>query len=220
MNRVILVAREAWKEGKRGQFVAGDLGQEVFSLDPGVMDSASMNVYFADVSRETRIMESLTNMAGAQYNAGNIRLSQMTQLFKANTLKEMESSLAEFEEMALKQAENMENNRQASESERAKVQQEFALREKQTLSAADDLNAKLTQFEAQMSAQQDQMRNEAMLRAKNIDAASKTGVAQIKASTDMEGIKEEIRHNKVEERISALELTMNSMSGASSSSGS
>lgn len=219
MNRVILVARETWKEGKRGQFVAGDLGQEIFSIDPGVMDSASMNVYFTDVSRETKIMESLTNMAGAQYNAGNIRLSQMTQLFKANTLKEMESSLAEFEEMAMRQAENVENRRQASESEKMRVAQEFALREKQTLSAAEDLNAKISQFEAQIAAQQEQMKQQTIIKSKEIDASSRIQVAGVKASTDMEGLKEEIRHNKVEERIAALELALSTASSGSASAG-
>jgi hypothetical protein len=218
MNRVILVAREAWKDGKRGQYVAGDLGQQVFSIDPGVMASASMNVYFTDVSRETKIMESLTQMAAAQYNAGNIRLGQMTQLFKANTLKEMEASLSEFEDLALKQAENVEQGRAASEQEKLRVQAEFNAREKQTLSAAEDLNAKLTQFETSMNMQMEQMRIQAEERQKQQELETKNKDIDTKAGIAMAELKETTRHNQVEERISMLQSQVSSQKPSSSGS--
>jgi hypothetical protein len=220
MNRVILVAREAWREGKRGQFVAGDLGQEIFSLDPGAMDSASMTVFFADVSKETKIMESLMQMAGAQYNAGNIRLGQMTQLFKANTLKEMEATLTEFEEIAMRQAQAVEGQKAASEQEKLRIQEEYAAREKQVIGAAEMIQQKIAEMDAQVTLQQEQMRNNALIKAKEMDASQKSNEAGLKASVDMANLNEEIRHNQVEERISQLELALSRSGSGSSSSGS
>lgn len=215
MNRVILVAREAWKDGKRGQFVSGDLGQEVFRIDPGSMESASMNVYFTDSSRETKIMEALTQMAGAQYNAGNIRLGQMAQLFKANTLKEMEASLLEFEEIAIRQAEASEQNRARAEQDKTRVENEFKLQEKQVMGAAEMLNQKLAELDAQITMQTEQMRANAIITAKQMDVTGRSGDVATKAQVGMAAISEESRHNKIDERIRMMEAAV----GSSQSSG-
>lgn len=218
MDRVIDVATIGWKHGRRGQYVSGDLGQEIFNINPGEIEQGAYKVFFSDTSRENRIMESVTQMAGAQFNAGNISISQMVEIFNAGSLREMESSLARMEELAMKKMQAAEEGRALSEQEKEKARQEFEIQQKQVLDAADRVKAQIAQLDAQTQLRDAQLRTKAQLEVAKMGNQTTLQVQDSKSQIEFAKLSEEVRSNKVEERLRAIELALSGQKVATGSS--
>lgn len=167
LERLINLCRIAWKKGKRGQYVLGNMAQEILNIPENLINSAEYEVFMSDNGKEERLVGEMRSMA-AQANAkGQISLSQMVKLFSMDNLSEIERCLEQYGEMAEQKA---SENAQAQNDMEAKREQ--AERDLKLMIAKWNNELGTAQFELdkqRLGFEQNKFNQELQLRNKEID---------------------------------------------------
>jgi hypothetical protein len=126
MNRLINLTRLAWKNGKRGQYVLGDMGQEVLNIDGDVISSSEYEVFMANSAKEAEKVQEIRQLAMANFQAQGMSLDQMVKLYDLDNLREMQTAI---DKMAKQASQRMAESAKGQQD--AELQKELALLQKQ-----------------------------------------------------------------------------------------
>ena len=216
LNRVANVCTHAWKEGFRGQYVHGQMGQRVFKIAADSLKGAKFEVFFDQDGIGEDLLQQAQGAIVAAYQSGNASLEQMIQSMQARSITELEDAVTHYSKLAQRRAEERENAIARNEQETAKIEAELRLMEKKALTEGEQLKAQIEQMRLQMEAQ-----------IANADAQTRLAIAGMGAETkryevDKETqvkaayLQEQSRKASIDARLKALELTIK---GASSKVG-
>jgi len=109
-QRLINLTRKAWKKGKHGSYVLGDLDQGILDVPPKVMERADYKVFATDSGKEEKAMRELKMMAAQEHAKGLLTFGNLVKLYNVDSLSELEASISKYEELAMKK---MDANKQA-----------------------------------------------------------------------------------------------------------
>lgn len=102
IERIINLCRKAWKKGKHGSYVLGDLTQELINVPKDVMARADYKVFATDSGKEKRSLDELKMLAAQEHSKGLLTFSNLVKLYNTDSLAELEASIEKYEELAMK----------------------------------------------------------------------------------------------------------------------
>lgn len=176
LTRGANLSRYAYKEGRRGQYVAGDLITERFNIPKNAMDG-EFQLVMESGRKSARMMQEMQNMVRDQYAKGQIAGSTMIGMLDVKSIVEMKKLIKDYEEHAMARA-----GKQAQQEQERQV----AMMEKQAELDArlQDLVDKGKMNLQQMQAQIDQQRIRIDAEKAKADQALKAKEMETKAATE------------------------------------
>lgn len=127
LERLINLCRIAWKKGKRGQYVIGQMAQEILNVPEDTINSAEYEVFMSDNGKEERLMNEFRQVAAGEHARGTVSLSQLVKLFTVDNLAEMEKSLERYGEIAEKKASDNFQMQQEGQAQMQQAEQQFKM---------------------------------------------------------------------------------------------
>lgn len=191
MDYLINLTRVAWKDGKRGTYVLGDLGQETFEITPNQMDSAQFETWWNDQQRDEVLLSDLKSAVaqGAGTPNSPVSLSQLVRVFRIDNLKEMEKSLEHYEDL-------MMQKQQASMEQQQKLQQQAAEAEIKLKKEVESIMSQKEQMDVAIK--------QAELKLKAEELRTKDATARHKIDTDAAvDITDIVTEERVEDKVLA-----------------
>lgn len=208
MNRVMQVAEKTWKDGKRGSYVAGDLGQEMFDLTAEDLGSCSFELFYNDGSRDERIRATMEQAVMQQYGTGAVTMSQLSSVLSASSINEVTDMLAQFEKQTEERLAQQNMSQAESQKEVESMRANLQLQLKKMMSDAEQINADIASRQQQLEFTMAQTE----LKAKQAESAAKIGGDKYKvdteASVEREYLQYERERDSVDAKLRMLELKM------------
>lgn len=216
LDRLVNVLPYAWREGRRGNYVAGDYGQKMFNIGSKDLKDRSFEVFFLGSSREQRLVDMATTMMSQEYQQGKgtVSLSQLVNLYRMNSTREVIETIDYYERLAAKRMEDQQKFMAEFESERAQKEAEFRMMEKKQLSDAEQLSAQIDQMRIEMDRERHARDAEVKLAVSGEQAASKVAVADQDTFVEMEYLKEQKRATDIDTQLKMLELAVSGKEGS------
>lgn len=132
LDRLINLTKIAWRKGRRGQFVLGDLGQEILNIPEHTMENADYRLWIEDGGKQEKMINDLKRLSFEEHNKGLINMGQVVKLYSMESVREMEKALEKFSEIAEQKAGQRMQNEQEAEQQKIQMENEFkSLLEKQ-----------------------------------------------------------------------------------------
>lgn len=215
MDRVINAAAHAWKKGKRGQYVVGGLGQQVFELRAGDLDEAQFEIFYDDEGRNEEIMNRAMSAMENSFTQGQTPLSQLIESYQMTNLNQLQETVTYYEGIARKQFEQGREAEAISEQEKARMDAEMKTMLKKQLTDGEALKGQIAQAELEL--ERARIGSEAQLRSSEISSKANTQIALGDQNTEVEYayLKESARKTDMESRLRMLELQLQSNSAKS-----
>lgn len=208
MNRIMQVAEHTWKEGKRGAYVAGDLGQEMFSLTAEDLASCSFELFYNDGQRDERIRTTMEQAVMQQYGTGAVTMSQLSSVLSASSINEVTDMLAQFEKQAQESLASQSQSQAESQKEVEAMKANLQLQLKKMMSDAEKINSDI----ASRAQQLDFTIAQTEMKAKGVEAASKAQGDKYKVDTEADVEREYLQYERerdsVDAKLRMLELKM------------
>jgi len=104
LERTLNLCRLAWKGGKRGQYVIGEMAQAILNVPEGALNSAQFEVWMDDNGKQERLITDLRQVAAQQYGKGAVTLNQLVHFFTLDNLKDLEHTLEKYGDLAEQKA--------------------------------------------------------------------------------------------------------------------
>ncbi len=200
MERAVNLCRAAWKKGKRGSFVLGDLGQEILNIPPDTINKAEYKLFSSQNSQVEKTFNELRQMAMQFAAKGGITLGQVAKMYSIDNVKELEKSLEEFDAMMQQRAEEQQQNEIQSNEKIAQMNQQYQqMVDKQSFDLKNmelqlkqmDLDMKTAQFDKANELDNKKAQSDATLEKYDIDTQASTDMAyleqqKIEAQADYE----------------------------------
>ena len=127
LTRLVNLCKIAWKNGKRGSYVLGDLGQEILNVEKGQLSKADYETFVGDGGKTDQAIRDLKQMAASEYGKGMMSMKEILSVYNLDNLKELEKTLEFYSEQAqARQQEQQESAQQSAERQeqmKAQVQQ-------------------------------------------------------------------------------------------------
>jgi len=211
LERLINLCKIAWKDGKRGQYVLGDMAQEILNIPSGVMGSADFEVFMDDNGKQERALQEIRQLAFAEHSKGIITLPQIISMYNINNLKELEKMLEKYGEMAEQRAAQASQGEQQAEVDKIKMEQEFKAaieREKNNiLSVANELEKAKLDWEKQKFGREEKLKEKEMM----MKSANEKYKVDADAAVEIQYLSEQKRRTNLDYRIKSLELGIESI---------
>ena len=146
LTRLANLLKPAWKEGKTGQFIWGDLAQEMLNVPKNALEGADFAVYAQDSGKDERALQELKQVAFQQQAKGALSMSQLVKMFNTDHLKELEVLAEQYEELAQNRADQGAQNQMNHEKQLKDLDAQLKL---QLDKQSGDYQMMATQIEAQ-----------------------------------------------------------------------
>jgi len=117
LERSINLCRKAWKKGKHGSYILGDLSQELLDVPTKTLERADYKVFSTDSGKEERALNDLKMLAAQEHQKGLLTFANLVKLYNTDSLKELEGSIEKYEEIAMQrmQSQNQQKHAEAKE---------------------------------------------------------------------------------------------------------
>ena len=125
LQRLVNLCRIAWKDGKRGQYVIGNMAQEILNIPGNTINSAEYEVFMSDNGKEERLINEFKQVAAGEHAKGSINLGQMVKLFSMDNLSEIERALEQFGTLAEQKASEGFQMQQQAEMQKSEAENQF-----------------------------------------------------------------------------------------------
>lgn len=208
LDRCTNVITYAWKDGKRGQYTMGRMGQQIFNIGCGELDGVRMETFLDDDGQNEMIMAKAHEAVAIGFQKGQISFSQLVESFSMNNIDELKASVEHWEGIARKMANGARREEVMGEQEMMKMKAELDAMVKKQLTDGEQLKAQIDQTALQLEAER--AKTEADVRL--AETRMKTDVQQqgndTKAQVDMAYLQEETRKTNIETALRRLELMM------------
>jgi hypothetical protein len=211
LERLINLCRIAWKDGKRGQYVLGDMAQEILNIQPGQLTSADYEVWMDDNGKQQRAINEIRQLAFAEHSKGMITLPQIVSLYNIDNLKELERMLEKYGEIADRKIAGQKQSEAEAEANKIQMEQEFKKaieREKNNISAmAVKIDQLRLDFEKEKFSKEEKFKEKELSSKMQMDkykVDSERGV-------EMQYLVEQKRQTNLDFRLKTLELGMESI---------
>jgi len=184
LERLINLCRIAWKKGKRGQYVLGQMAQEILDVPAETINSADYEVFMSDNGKEERLMNEFRQIAAGEHARGTVSLQQLVKLFTIDSLAEMERSLEKYGDLAEKKASDNFQMQQQAQAELQKADQDFKLMVEKMKTDMDGARLELEKQRFQLDAQR--LGQEMSLKDKDINSNAYLKEMDIKMDNQVE----------------------------------
>lgn len=211
MDRVLNVLPHAWKEGRRGQFVAGQFGQKMFQLKADDLLDRSFEVFFVDGGKEQRIMDMTTQMLMNEYQTrGTISLGQLVQTFSMTNLRELQETVEQFDKVAQQNMTAQQQAQAQDEQQKMQLQQQYEMAMRKQATDGERMKGELDSKRMQLEATRAQMEmaNKASI-VQNQENTRKE-VADQNTMVELSYLQEQRRATDIDAQFKRLELLLNS----------
>lgn len=211
LEKLINLCKIAWKNGRRGQIVLGDMGQEILNIPEGVFGNADYKVFMADGGKIEKAIGDLQSMAIQSFAKGMFSLSQISKLYSIDTLAEMQITLEEYEELAQKRMEA--NQQQQASIDERKQQLDLQMKqmmEKQKI-ALEGVKVELDK--SRLDWEKGYKDKELGLKEKEVSGKLENEKMKIATDTNIEQqyINEQKRANNMDFTLQKVQLTLDSL---------
>lgn len=153
LSRLANLCAKAWKKGKRGQFIYGDLGQEILDIPENLVDRADYRVYITDGAKEKQAMRDLKQIAVNRQSQGLLDFRGLAKMYSIDSLKELEAAIDKYSTIAeQKQSESVQQQQQ-HEQQMKQADNELKLMIDKQSEDAKNMMAKLEQAKFQFEQQ-------------------------------------------------------------------
>lgn len=125
LQRLVNLCRIAWKDGKRGQYVIGNMAQEILNIPSNTINSAEYEVFMSDNGKEERLINEFKQVAAGEHAKGTVNLGQMVKLFSMDNLSEIERALEQFGTLAEQKASEGFQMQQQAEMQKSEAENQF-----------------------------------------------------------------------------------------------
>lgn len=214
LSRLANMIPHVWKEGKRGAYRLGEMGQKILNIEAGELDDAMCEVFINDGGADERVMDRLTSAVEQQFIQGQATLSQLTAVFSTKNLRELHEVIDNMEKVAVRRAEQQQQSEAQTEQENLQIKSQFDTMLKKQLTDGEALKGKIDQMGLQLEAQ----RSNAELQAKMMTEKEKVGaqrdIAGQNTMVELESLREQKRSNVAEEGLRRLEIGLDAVDNA------
>ena len=215
LSRVANVLPYAWKEGKRGSYVMGDLGQKILQIESGDLEDAMCDVFISDGGSDQRIMDNLTAAVQNQFTNGQASLSQLLAVSTTKNLRELTETIEQMEKVAVRRSEQGQQQEAESNKELEQIRNQFALLLKKQLTDGEQLKGQVEQMGIQADMQRSQAELQVKMQAEDSKNNTQRGIAEQNTMVELEALSEEKRSNRVEEQLRRLEIGLDAVQNSS-----
>lgn len=133
------VAKIAWKDGKKINYIMDDMSRVFMEIDGTEFDSTEYGVFVGNSSKEEQSIEALKQLTQPALQSGVIKLSEVADIMMSESIADIKNKLKKAEadlEVAQQQAQERETQmqqqlqQQAQQAEMQKMQMEEASKER------------------------------------------------------------------------------------------
>lgn len=213
LNRLVNLTRLAWKNGKRGQYVIGDLGQNILNIDGETLSSSEYEIFLASTTKEQEKVNEIRQLALTNFSQQGMTLNQIVKLYDVDNLREMQTAVDAATKKAIKNAQDS----QKAQSD-AEMQKELQILAKQQ--EFDGMIQKSKNDIELAKLQLEQARLNSENNNKNIEIGQKDKEAAMEKDTEMQYLQEQARQADNNNAIEIAKMAGVSGSGGSGSEGS
>ena len=218
-TRLVNLCKIAWKNGKRGSYVLGDLGQEILKIDKGQLSKADYETFVGDGGKTDQSIRELKQMAAQEYGKGMMQMTEILQIYNIDNLKELEKSLEYYSEIAQQRQQDSQESAQQSEERKAQMEAQVTQMAQQQEAQFKSMDAQLQQARLQFDQEKFQLeqqwkREEAGMKygesAQSNVRDNQTDMEQTKidAQVEMAYLDQKVQEAKSDHKLKVMELAM------------
>lgn len=213
MDMLLYVMPLAWKEGKRGQYILGQYGQQLFGLDREELGSSRFECFFPDRSNEQQKLDNALQMLSQSGQAQQFSMSQLVGLYDSASIHELEKLLRGYEDLAYRKAQEGEQAKAQHERELAQLDAQTEAQIKTLESGGEKLQAKIEQLRIQQEAQLAQIQAQNRLQVAQTGAQARQYESDQESQVEMAYLEEQRREHDIETHLRVAEIEMNESNG-------
>jgi hypothetical protein len=206
LQRLVNLCKIAWKDGKRGQYVLGDFGQEVFNIQKGQISSADYELFIGNGGKEERAINEIKQLASLGHKEGIIPLHNLAKIYSMDSIKEIEVQLEKYGELAEKKAAQAQGGEHDFEIQKLQMDQEFQKtmeqQKGQIAMMADQVNKAKLDWEKEKFAREEQLKKVELAQdkyLKEMEIASNV-------KTEEQYLEQQARESAISAKLNALEI--------------
>ena len=230
MERLVNLCRLAWKKGKRGAYVLGNMQQKLLNVPAGIFSSAEYRLFIKNAFTDQKKIQELRQIALSERNKNALTAQGLVQVFTLDNLNEIEKAINDYTEKAteLEQQNMQQQHMNAMELEEQKkqglleVEENKARLEAEVKQAADQFNQQIeTQKglleEARLQWEQERFALELELEKAKIDVGiaseqmdhqAKTADTESERITEFAYLDEQKRSTDIDTMVKLIQLRM------------
>jgi len=224
LTRLVNLCKIAWKNGKRGSYVLGDLGQEILKIDKGQMSKADYETFVGDGGKVDQSIKELKQMAAQEYGKGMMNMTEILQIYNIDNLKELEKSLEYYSELANQRQEQSQESAQQAEVQKAQMDMQFKQmaqqQESEFKALAQRLDQAKHQFEMEKFGQEQAWKQQEAGMKYGLDDQTnlrdnETSMEETKidAQVEMAYLDQKVQEAKSDHKLKVMELAIDSAGG-------
>ena len=216
LTALIDVAKMAYRDGKKIQYIADDMSRTFLNIEPEDFTNSSYGIFVSNSSKDDKALETLKSLAQSALQAGVVSFTDVASILQSESItkvrKMLESSQAEMEK---KQAEAQQSEQQAAQQQQqVEAEKEMAKEDREDGRTALDnetrvkvamINAEARMIDADDNNDGYVDRKEAAAGAKEAGDNAKEMLERERMQSELglkkEELKEKTRTNKANESI-------------------
>lgn len=114
---LIEVAKIAWREGKKVQYITSDLSRVFLNIDGETFENSEYGIFVSNSSKDELLLQSLRNLAQSALQADKASLSDIVSIMESNSIAQVKRDLLESEERRAQQGQASEQAQQKHEQD-------------------------------------------------------------------------------------------------------
>lgn len=140
IENLLEYAKEAWKHGKKTQFILSDGARALLDIDEGFAE-AEIGLFVSNASEDAEIMEAIKAMLQPAIQAGSISISTIVKLLKSDSIASAEKMIEEMEQQMQEQGKaQQEAEQQALQAQQETEDHRLEYQEENKYRIADERN--------------------------------------------------------------------------------
>lgn len=209
INRLLKVIPLAWKDGKRGRFVAGEAGQKIMEIGSSDLNDRSFEVFLVNGGKEEKSMEMIQSLLMNEYqNRGTISLGQLSSIFDVRNIRELRDMISRFDKAAEEKIAAQQQGIQQAEEQKIQMEQQYQLALKKQAGEIDQMNARLAEMKIQAQMQDSQIQAQVKMQASQLDNETRKQIAQNENNVELSYLAEQRRATDIDAELRKFELLL------------
>jgi hypothetical protein len=225
LSRMVNLCKLAWRKGKKGKFVLGDMGQHTLNITKEHPLKGDFQIYIDSGGKHMEALRNLRQLSMDGYQKGKYNIAQLARLYDIDSIQQLEKQLQHWEDVAIQKA---QMNEQQKMEQMAQIEQQKQQMEAQITMMVEQEKNKMKNLELELKRQELGLKaQELQIRAENdklrieSDIAMKKMDISAEASVEMSYLKQKDEMDRINAKLKEIELMIksNTESAKLSSSG-
>lgn len=209
LDRVIHSLPYAWRNGKRGSYVSGTIGQAMFNLQKNELDGVSFELFNDRFDRNRQKLDQALQAISMGFQSGTVGLSQLIESYSMENIRQLQENVKSYEKRARSIAEAQQQNAAEAEKELEQLRTDMELQVKKQLTDGEQLKAQLEEVRMQLDERLAGMEAEADMQMNQLDNETRRYVADQNTLVESAYVEQIDKKIDVEARLRVLEAAMN-----------